>query len=327
MALKQNKTSMAAAIAAAAGNPPIPPTKTERANAALPRGTIASVRVGAGGIQEIDTSLILPWGPKDRLGVELTPVNSKAEPNVDAAVLELAESINEAGGQQVPVLLRPSEEVDGHFEVIYGRRRILACQHLNQPVRALVRTLDDKEALQAKGLENSSRVDLSYYERARFAREILNQGYDRSEAITALAISKNTLSQLERITNDIPDDLGDMIGPAPKSGRPKWTALAEALRKKAITAASAKKILEKLIASDSDDRLNGLLGSLPPKKEAQEIRPAPDVVIKTSNSTVNMTIKRSGENEAYARWLVENLGQFIQESYERFKEGAGEKAS
>ena len=324
MALKQNKTSMAAAIAAAAGNPPIPPTKTERANAALPRGTIASVRVGAGGIQDIDTSLILPWGPKDRLGIELTPVNSDVEANVDTAVLELAESIKDAGGQQVPVLLRPSEEVDGHFQVIYGRRRILACQHLNQPVRALVRTLDDKEALQAKGLENSSRVDLSYYERARFAREILNQGYDRSEAITALAISKNTLSQLERITNDIPDDLGDMIGPAPKSGRPKWTALADAFRKGVITADTAKKLLETLNVANSDDRLNGLLGSLNPKKEAQEVRPAPDVVIKTSNSAVNMTIKRAGDNEAYTSWLSDNLGQIIQDSYERFKESAEE---
>lgn len=322
MALKQNKTSMAAAIAAAAGNPPIPPTKTERANAALPRGTIASVRVGAGGIQDIDTSLILPWGPKDRLGIELTPVNSDLEANVDSAVLELAESIKDAGGQQVPVLLRPSEEVDGHFEVIYGRRRILACQYLNQPVRALVRTLDDKEALQAKGLENSSRVDLSYYERARFAREILNQGYDRSEAITALAVSKNTLSQLERVTNDIPDDLGDMIGPAPKSGRPKWTALADALRKGVITADKAKKLLETLNVASSDDRLNGLLSSLAPKKAAQEVRPAPDVVIKTSNSAVNMTIKRAGDNEAYTSWLSDNLGQIIQDSYERFKESA-----
>lgn len=324
MALKQNKTSMAAAIAAAAGNPPIPPTKMERANAALPRGTIASVRVGAGGIQDIDTSLILPWGPKDRLGIELTPVNSDHEANVDSAVLELAESIKDAGGQQVPVLLRPSEEVDGHFEVVYGRRRILACQYLNQPVRALVRTLDDKEALQAKGLENSSRVDLSYYERARFAREILNQGYDRSEALTALAISKNTLSQLERVTNDIPDDLGDMIGPAPKSGRPKWTALADALRKGVITADTAKKLLETLNDANSDDRLNGLLRSLNPKKEAQEVRPAPDVVIKTSNSAVNMTIKRAGDNEAYTSWLSNNLGQIIQDSYERFKESAEE---
>ncbi len=324
MALKQNKTSMAAAIAAAAGNPPIPPTKTERANAALPRGTIASVRVGAGGIQDIDTSLILPWGPKDRLGIELTPVNSNPDANVDSAVLELAESIKDAGGQQVPVLLRPSEEVDGHFEVIYGRRRILACQYLNQPVRALVRTLDDKEALQAKGLENSSRVDLSYYERARFAREILNQGYDRSEAITALAISKNTLSQLERVTNDIPDDLGDMIGPAPKSGRPKWTALADALRKGVITTDKAMKLLETLNVANSDDRLNGLLGSLTPKKAAQEVRPAPDVVIKTSNSAVNMTIKRAGDNEAYTSWLSDNLGQIIQDSYERFKESAEE---
>jgi ParB family chromosome partitioning protein len=115
-----------------------------------------------------------------------------------------------------------------------------------------------------------------------------------------------------------------MIGPAPKSGRPKWTALADALRKGIITADKAKKLLETLNLTNSDDRLNGLLGSLTPKKKALEVRPAPDIVIKTSNSAVNMTIKRAGDNEAYTSWLSDNLEQIIQDSYERFKESAEE---
>lgn len=134
------------------------------------------------------------------MDIELTAVNSDA-PN--ESIQDLATSIAESG-QQVPVLLRPSKDRDGHFEVIYGQRRILACRHLGMPVRALIRTLDDTDALMAKGLENAGRAELSYYERVRFAQAILEQGYSRAEACQALAISKNTLSQLERINRLVP---------------------------------------------------------------------------------------------------------------------------
>ncbi len=163
-----------------------------------------------------------PGPPKDRLDIELTAVNS-VEPL--ESIQDLASSIAEAG-QQVPVLLRPSKERDGHFEVIYGQRRVLACRHLGIPVRALIRTLDDTDALLAKGgLENAGRAELSYYERVRFAQAILEQGYSRAEVCQALAISKNTLSQLERINRLVPVAVGEAIGAAPggagvRNGRP-----------------------------------------------------------------------------------------------------------
>ena len=176
MAMGKNKTGIMAAITAATEG--AKDSSADRAHRALPKGTIGSVRAGLGGIQEIDTNLVLAWGPKDRLDIELTAVNSD-EPH--ESIQELAASIAEAG-QQIPVLLRPSKERDGHFEVIYGQRRILACRHLGLPVRALIRTIDDTDALMAKGLENSSRAELSYYERVRFAQAILDQGHSRALA-------------------------------------------------------------------------------------------------------------------------------------------------
>ena len=124
MALKQNKAGMAAAIAAAAAQS----TNPGRAHPSLPKGTIGDVRAGVAGVQEIDADIILPWGPQDRLAAELTAVNS------DGELHDLAESIRQ-NGQQVPVLLRPSQDQDGKFEVIYGRRRILACRELGIPVK------------------------------------------------------------------------------------------------------------------------------------------------------------------------------------------------
>lgn len=227
-----------------------------RAQRSLPRGTIGSVRAGMGGIQEIDTKLILPWGPQDRLDPELTAVNSD-EPA--ESITDLVTSISESG-QQIPILLRPAKERDGYFEVIYGRRRILACRQLGIPVKALIRTLDDTEALMAKGLENSSRTNLSFYERARFAKAILEQGYDRQSACQALSVSKNTLSQLERITRLVPDSVGDAIGSAPDSGRPKWMLLASLFEAGNISDALCLKILGKNSTDvSSDDRLTLLL--------------------------------------------------------------------
>ncbi|WP_226898391.1 plasmid partitioning protein RepB [Mangrovicoccus algicola] len=316
MAMGKNKTGIMAAITAAAEAKPA----AGRAHHSLPKGTIGSVRAGLGGIQDIDTGLILPWGPKDRLGVELTGVNSD---EAQASIAELAQSIRDSG-QQVPVLLRPSSDEDGHFEVIYGRRRILACKEAGLPVKALIRTMDDSQALMAKGLENAGREELSFYERARFAKSIAEQGHDRAEIMQALAISKNTLSQLERITRLVPDMLGDAIGPAPGSGRPKWMSLATVLDRGIIDAETAIAILGAFPASaSSDDRLDGLLREITRRgtepDQTRRAMPVPGVTIRSARSAVTLSVKRAGQSKAFSDWLDSHLEEVIRESYERFQ--------
>lgn len=312
MAMGKNKTGIMAAITAAAEQTP-----SARAERTLPRGTIGSVRAGMGGIQDIDTDLILPWGPQDRLGVELTAVNS------DESVADLTESMR-ASGQQVPVLLRPAPSQDGKFEVIYGRRRILACRSLGIPVRALIRTLDDTEALMAKGLENASRTDLSFYERARFAKAILAQDHTRAQVCEALAISKNTLSQLERITRLVPDDLGDGIGAAPGAGRPKWMALASALEKGSLTVERAMIVLSKAPeGATSDDRFDlvtGEIGKRGARQGRAQVRsPAPGVTIKNGSASLSVSVAKTKNTAAFAEWLDRHFDSLITESFERFK--------
>ena len=107
MALDKNKAGIMAAITAATtGVTPKQSHNTPRAHRTLPKGTVGSVRAGLGGIQEIETALILPWGPQDRL--ELTAVNSDEADDVQ----DLIESIR-TSGQQVPVLLRPAADRAG----------------------------------------------------------------------------------------------------------------------------------------------------------------------------------------------------------------------
>ena len=300
MALDKNKTGIMAAISAATEGKALinAPTANTRAHRTLPKGTVGSVRAGLGGIQDIQTDLILPWGPQDR--IELTAVNSGDGDEVQ----DLAESIR-TSGQQVPVLLRPATDRDGKFEVVYGRRRILACQELGIPVKALIRTLDDTEALMAKGLENAGRQDLSFYERARFAQAILEQGHSREEVQQALSISKNTLSQLERVARLIPDVAGFEIGPAHGAGRPKWMTLAAAFETKAITEDIVSQVLKDMPSdAGSDQRLQAVLDRLA-KRGASEVRaverkPAKGTTVKSTKSSVTVTVKRAGDSKDFA---------------------------
>ncbi|MEO1455081.1 MAG: plasmid partitioning protein RepB [Pseudomonadota bacterium] len=313
MALDKNKTGIMAAITAAAEGAP-----ADRAVRSLHRGTIGSVRAGVGGIHEVDAALILPWGPQDRMA--LTAVNSDAP---EASVQDLAESIGE-NGQQVPVLLRPAPAHDGHFEVIYGRRRILACRQLGVPVKALIRVLDETQALMAKGLENASRTDLSYYERARFAQAILEQGHSRAEACQALAISKQTLSQLERITRLVPVRLGDAIGAAPGAGRPKWMALVAALEGKQTTDRQALKVIERRGAdTPSDARLDAILADARKRgtraRSASAASPVQGVTVKSGRSSVTVTVQRTGKHKAFADWFDGHLDDLLRDALARFE--------
>ncbi|MCY4335040.1 MAG: plasmid partitioning protein RepB [Litoreibacter sp.] len=319
MALDRNKTGIMAAITAATeGKAPVK-SQQARAHRSLPKGTVGSVRAGLGGIQEVKTAQILPWGPEDRL--ELTAVNSD-----EADVLSLVDSIRDSG-QQVPVLLRPALDRDGMFEVIYGRRRILACQQLGMPVKALVRTLDDGEALIAKGIENASRQDLSFYERARFAQAILEQGHTREEALQALSISKNTLSQLERVARLVPEPIGQAIGPAHGSGRPKWMTLAAAYEKGAPENGEVLLQIAENSELGSDARLQLVLDFVAKRGTPEARSTARNVIegadVKSTKSSVTVTVKRAGESKEFADWFDANIDRLITESYQQFKNEAG----
>ena len=292
-----------------------PGEKTARATApalgAL-QGSLASIR-------EIDPQLIDDWGPFDRLE-EFTTVNPDEDAEGFAA---LKESIRN-GGQQVPILVRRSE-AEGRYEAIYGRRRLRACLELGITVRANIQDLDDATALLAKGLENAARRNLSFYEKARFAEAIREAGHDTTTIRQVLNLSKSGLSHLTKVTDNIPRKVGDQIGSAPKSGRPKWTALAElfgsgklneVLAVRALTSASSLTSDERVEMLLREARKRGTRQSLPQK----EVTAIGGVLIKSSKSAVSLSVKKSGTHAAFAVWLGENLEDIIHRSYAEFTE-------
>jgi ParB family transcriptional regulator, chromosome partitioning protein len=136
----------------------------------------------------------------------------------------LLEGIREKG-QDSPILVRPHPSSAGRYQVAFGHRRLRAASELGRPVRAVVKQLSDRDLVIAQGQENSARADLSFIERARFARQLEDGGYDRETIISALSVDKTTVSRMISVAAGLPGNLVEAIGPAPGIGRDRWLDL------------------------------------------------------------------------------------------------------
>ena len=135
----------------------------------------------------------------------------------------------EAHGQQVPILVRPHPENSGRYQIAYGHRRLRAAILLHRKVRAVVREMTNTQVVIAQGKENSERRDLSFIERALFARNLEEAGFDRATLVAALSVHETEVARLLAVARAIPAQVVYAIGPAPKAGRPRWMALSQFL--------------------------------------------------------------------------------------------------
>ncbi len=307
----QEMSGIASAIARSGAKSTEKVAKTSAPALGALQGSLAAIR-------EIDPDLIDDWGPTDRLD-EFTAVNS----DDDGAGFDALKNSIRDGGQQVPILVRKAKS-EGRYEAIYGRRRLRACRELGIKVRSNVQDIDDQTALLAKGLENAARRNLSFYEKARFAEAILEAGHATPTVRQVLSLSASGLSHLMKVTQNVPVKVGDLVGAAPKSGRPKWTALAELFISKKLTEKVALSVLKNCGQEvSSDDRLEVLLKEASKRGARQgnvtsEVTPVEGVTIKTGRGSVSMSVKKSGANAQFAEWLDDNLVEIIKRSYAEF---------
>lgn len=293
-------------------------TSPSERSAKITAPALGALQGSLAAIREIEPGLIDDWGPVDRL----TPFTAVNDEEADDGLESLTNSIQDQG-QQVPILVRRAK-AEGRYEIIYGRRRLAACRELGIKVRANVQDLDDATALIAKGLENAARRNLSFYERARFAQAIIDAGHQPATAKAVLNLSAAGLSHLTKITQAVPEDIGSLIGAAQKSGRPKWTALAELFIAGKLTEKTADGILrsanERLT---SDERLDHLIREATKRGarhvDIAESTPVDGVSIRSGRSSVTLTVKRSGANAEFASWLDTRLQDLIKQSYAEFR--------
>lgn len=148
--------------------------------------------------------------------IKITPWDLADRPDEEFGDLEsLTESIR-LHGQEVPILVRPTDK-RGHYELIYGRRRWTVCQDLGVKVKAFIREVDDKAAYELMCLENSDRQELSSWARALSYKKAIEKGiYPTESALAAhLGLSRSTMSNIMVYTR-LPKEVAEAIGPMSK---------------------------------------------------------------------------------------------------------------
>lgn len=273
---------------------PAAPTAAPRSN----RGAIGAVsqslsELKSRALVDVPADLIDMAGMTDRLDED------------EEGIAALKASIREYG-QQVPVMLRESTTEEGRFDIVFGRRRVRALKELRLPVRAMVRSLSDRELVVAQGQENNARKNLSFIEKASFAAQMQAAGYDRKIICDALSIDKTVISRMLMIVDALPTQLIQVIGSAPGAGRDRWLTLVEKAKGKPVDT-----LIAAAVGPDSDARFLAVLSSLTPlRTPAQEV-PLADGTGKSLGKALRQkrktVIELTGEGRAFGDWLLEQL--------------------
>lgn len=222
-----------------------------------------------------------------------------------------------AEGQQVPILVRPHPVKPNKYQIAFGHRRWRAAIALERPVKAVVRVLSDQELVIAQGQENNERQDLSYIEKALFARR-LDRQFSRDVITSALAVYSSDLSNMLSVANRIPDDLIERIGPAHTVGRRSWMALANLLATKA-TLERARALASEAAFGDLSSKerfealLKGLTAHSPTDGNAVAISYAGREVgrISETKQRVTLTVDRKASPE-FAVFILRELPRLFE---------------
>ncbi len=216
-------------------------------------------------IVEIDPSLIDVSFVNDRLSGD------------DEAFEQLKATIR-TGVQETPVLLRPHPSESRRYMIVFGHRRVRVATALGRKVRAVVKSIDDAAHVLAQGQENTAREDLSFIEKALFAKNLVGLGYPKDLIQSSLTVDATLLSRLLSVSQKIPSHIIEAIGAAKSIGRDRW----ELFKKLVILPANMKRaeefmLSQDFLAADSNVRFEKLLAELSKKGRAvRKSKPKPD---------------------------------------------------
>lgn len=191
----------------------------------------------------------------------------------DEEYRQLREAIRRSG-QSTPILVRPHPDDTQRYMIVFGHRRAKVARELGTSVRAVVKPLADIEHVLAQGQENTARADLSFIEKALFARKLLDSGMTKDVVKSALTIDDTLLSRMSSVAEAVPEAVLQAVGAAKGVGRDRW----EDLKKIVQIPANATKAVEFVTtegfatAQANDEGFNVLLNFLKPAKAPKKAR-------------------------------------------------------
>jgi len=174
---------------------------------------LADIQAEMGGIPDIS---ILTGG--ERVVIKQIPlVQIGANPDQprktfkEAELQDLAASIKEKGVLQ-PILLRAVKNRPYNYEIVAGERRFRASKMagLNE-IPAVVKSLDDNNAMEISLIENVQRENLDPIEEAAAYKNLMDKcGYDMADVSRLIGKSDSYIRNSVRIL-DLPESVREMV--------------------------------------------------------------------------------------------------------------------
>ncbi len=124
---------------------------------------------------------------------------------------ELADSISKNGVMQ-PIVVRPHPEKQGFFEIIAGERRWRASKLAGlSEIPAIVRNIEDQQALELALVENIQRQDLTPIEEAAGYQRLMDEfSYTQEELSFTVGKSRSHIANMVRILA-LPQEVKAMV--------------------------------------------------------------------------------------------------------------------
>lgn len=202
-------------------------------------------------------------------------------PDDDSDGFDKFKSLLAEEGQIVPITVRKNPQDVNRHQIVYGHRRYQALRELGMDVKAILRDYSDRELAVAQGIENASRQDLTWIEKALFAATMERAGLKAKDIRAALSVDDAQLSKFRTVFNELGVDVIRLIGRAPKVGRPRWLDFISLIKKHAAHV-DLQDILsdDKVLALSSDERFMVAVSMFSVK--GKENRRNPRRLLKTS---------------------------------------------
>ncbi len=143
---------------------------------------------------------------------EICPGKYQPREHFDQEPFEtLVESIREKGVIQ-PILIRPIHNGMANYEIVAGERRWRAAKQAGfQEIPALIKQLNDREALEIALIENIQRHDLNILEEAQGYKRLMEEfDYTQEDLAKSLSKSRSHIANTLRLLN-LPGSLRDYI--------------------------------------------------------------------------------------------------------------------
>lgn len=189
---------------------------------------------------------------------------------------DLAQSIGDHGVVQ-PILVRPvTDGQDGQFEIIAGERRWRAAQKAGfHEIPVVVRTVDDRQALELAIIENVQRADLNPIEEAAGYQQLMDEhAYTQQDLAQTIGKSRSHVANTLRLLK-LPAPVQQLVGSGELSSGHARALITlntpEDLAKRVVREGLSVRETEKLAGKAGDNGSQGSSRLKHPTKSADTI--------------------------------------------------------